>query len=308
MITILAGGIGAAKLIRGLIEIVPHEDLTIIVNTGDDQNDCYGLYVSPDIDIIMYTITNIVNPDTGWGINGDSFNCLKMLKNYGYETWFQLGDKDLATHIFRTQLYRQGKKLDEITSILCEKLGIRIKILPMTNQFVPTYIQTTKGIYHFEEYLIKQNAKDEVIDVIYKNIENAKPAPKVIDSIRKSDGIIICPSNPIVSIRPILKIRRIKDAIKEKNTVSISPIVGDRPVKGPADKLMMGLGYEVSAFGVANIYRNIINSFIIDNIDKKYTESIKKLGIKVYKFDTIMNSLEKKINLAKFTLNVLFHK
>ncbi|MBD3229630.1 MAG: 2-phospho-L-lactate transferase [Candidatus Lokiarchaeota archaeon] len=306
MITALAGGVGAAKLILGLINILPKDDITVIVNTGDDQLNYYGLYVCPDIDIIMYTIAGIVDEKKGWGIKNDTFNCLEMIDTYGLKTWFNLGDKDLATHIYRTLLHKQGKKLHEITSILSKKLEINVRILPMTNQFVPTFIKTKRGLLHFEEYLIKNRATDKVIDVIYKDIDKAKPAPGVIESIQSSKGIIICPSNPIVSIGPIIRIKDIKDAIRNKKSIAISPIVGDKPIKGPADKLMIGTGYEVSALGVARIYQDFIKNFIIDHQDKKYMKSIQKLGLKVHLFDTIMNNIDKKINLARFTIEKLF--
>jgi len=307
LITVLAGGVGAAKLIYGLINSYPPEQINIIVNTGDDQLDFLGLYICPDLDIITYTIAGLVDPIKGWGISNDTFNCLKLLKKYGMPSWFQLGDSDLATHIYRTWLYRNGLKLHEITSKICQKLNVKPKILPMTNQYVPTFIKTTEGMFHFEEYLIKQKSPDNVFDVIYKNIEDAEPAPGVLEAIENADGIIICPSNPIVSINPILKIKDIENAVKKKNSIAISPIVGDRPVKGPADKLMTGLGYEVSAFGVAKFYHKTIKSFIIDNIDEKYIEKIKALGLNVYKFDTIMNNPDKKIELAKFTLKMLLN-
>jgi len=308
LITVLAGGVGAAKLILGLANIMPNENLTIIVNTGDDRIDFQGLYISPDIDIIMYTLANMVDTSKGWGVANDTFNCLEMLGIYGLETWFQLGDKDLATHIYRTWLYRQGYNLDKITETLSRKLSIKAKIIPMTNTYTPTFIKTPRGTFHFEEYLIKYHASDKVDDVIYKNIEKAEPAPRVIESLENADGIIICPSNPIVSIGPIIKIKGIKETIKKKNSIAISPIVGDKPIKGPADKLMLGLGYEVSALGVAKIYQSFIKSLIIDDIDIKYLEKIKKLGINVYHFDTIMDSTQKKVNLARYALNKLLDK
>lgn len=302
MITVLAGGVGAAKLVSGLINVVPQENLTIIVNTGDDQRDFYGFYVCPDIDIIMYTIAKIVDKKKGWGIQDDTFNCLEMLGTYNLETWFNIGDKDFATHIYRTMLHKDGKKLHEIISILSRKLGIKAKILPMTNEYVPTYINTPRGEIHFEEYLVKNQTSDKIKDVIYKNINKVKPAPGVINAIDSADGIIICPSNPIVSIGPIIRVEGIKDAIKNKKSIAISPIVGDQPIKGPADKLMIGTGYEVSALGVAQIYQDFIKNFIIDLKDKKYLRHIEKLGIKVHLFDTIMSNLNKKIELARFTI------
>jgi LPPG:FO 2-phospho-L-lactate transferase len=306
LISVLAGGVGAAKLVLGLVNVIDPEELTIIVNTGDDRNNLYGLYISHDVDIIMYTVANIVDKQKGWGVSDDTFNCLDMLGKYSLENWFQLGDRDLATHIYRTWLLKQGKKLDEITSILCNKLNIKAHILPMTNQYVPTYIETNMGTIHFEEYLIKRGAHDEVKGVIYKNIDKANPARGVIEAINNSDGVIICPSNPIVSIEPIIRVKGIKNAIKRKKTIAVRPIVGDKPIKGPAHKLMKGLGYEVSALGVAKLYKDFIGTYIIDDIDKNYINAISELGLNVESFDTIMNTLDKKISLAKFIIEKIY--
>ena len=303
MIVALAGGVGAARFLQGLIKLVPEEKLTVIVNTGDDI-EFFGLHISPDIDIIMYTLAGIVDETKGWGIRGDTFHCLEMLEKYGYETWFMLGDKDLATHIHRTYLLKRGFRLSEVTQRLCEKLGLKLKILPMTDQKFATIIKTDKGKMHFQEYLVKRKAIDKVLGVEFEGV-GAEPAPDVLDSILNSEAIIICPSNPIVSIGTILSLKGVKQALKESKAkkVAISPIVGGSPIKGPADKLMEGLGIEVSAYGVASIYKDFLDIFVIDHVDAGLKDRIEKdFGIQVVVTNTIMKTLEDKIQLAKVVL------
>ena len=303
MITALAGGVGAARFLQGLVNIVPEKDITVIVNTGDDI-ELYGLHISPDIDIIMYTLSGIVDEEKGWGIQGDTFHCLNMLKRYGYKTWFNLGDKDFATHIYRTRLLKKGLSLSETTKRLYQKLGLELKILPMTDDKFETKIVTDAGTMHFQEYLVKRKAQDEVIDVMFEGAEKAAPAPGVVDSILSSDAIIVCPSNPIVSIGTILSVKGVKSALEETEAkvVAISPIVGGYPIKGPADKLMRGLGLEVSAYAVADLYRTFLDTFVVDQVDQAEKERIEGLGLNVVKTNTIMRDLKDKIQLARVTL------
>jgi len=306
MITTLAGGVGAARFLQGLVHVVPPEEIVTIVNTGDDI-EFYGLHISPDVDIVTYTLAGIVDEEKGWGMRGDTFNCLDMLRKYGYETWFMLGDKDLATHIHRTLLLKSGLKLSEVTEKIRKALGVKVKIIPMTNDKVQTKIVTNVGEMHFQEYLVKRKAQDPVLDVKFEGIERAEPAPGVIEAILNADGIIICPSNPIVSIGPILSIKGVKEALKKTKAkiVAISPIVGGAPIKGPADKLMRGLGIEVSALGIAKIYKNFLDALVIDNVDRDLKPKIEEIGIKVHVTDTIMRTLESKIKLAKETFRLL---
>jgi len=306
MITTLAGGVGAARFLKGLVHAVSPEEIVTIVNTGDDI-EFYGLHISPDVDIVTYTLAGVVDEGKGWGIRGDTFNCLNMLRKYGYETWFMLGDKDLATHIHRTLLLKKGLKLSEVTEKIRKALGVKVKIIPMTNDKVQTKIITNVGEMHFQEYLVKRKAQDPVLDVKFEGIEKAEPSPGVIESILNADGIIICPSNPIVSIGPIISIKGVKEALSEAKAkiVAISPIVRGAPIKGPADKLMKGLGIEVSALGVAKIYKDFLDIFIIDSVDENLKSEIESLGIKVHVTNTIMKTLEDKIKLAKETLNCL---
>ena len=304
MITALAGGVGASKLLKGLIKIIKEEELNIIVNTGDDI-ELHGLYISPDLDIVMYTLAGLVDTKKGWGIKGDTFDCLEMLKKYGLETWFKLGNKDLATHIYRTCLLKSGLKLSDVTVKLCRSLGLKVNIFPMSDDRIKTMIDTEEGTMHFEEYLVKRHSQDKVLNVKFERAEKSSPASGVIDSILKSDIIILCPSNPIVSIGPILAVPGIRNALKntKARVIGVSPIVDGGTIKGPADKLMRGLGLEVSPYGVAFLYRDFLDYFIIDTIDDAKKNQIESLGIKVVSTNTIMNSFMDKVRLAKEVLN-----
>ena len=303
MITALAGGVGAARFLQGLTKIVPEKEVTVIGNTGDDIQ-LYGLHVSPDLDIIMYTLADIVDEKKGWGIRGDTFHCLELLQRYGYETWFKLGDRDLATHIHRTFLLKDGLSLSEATSKICRSFGLEVKLLPMTNDKFETHIRTDKGTIHFQEYLVKRGAQDKVIDVVFEGAEKAQPAPGVIDSILNADAIILCPSNPIVSIGTVLSVKDVRNGLRETRArvVAISPIVGGAPIKGPADKLMRGLGLEVSAYSVAYLYRDFLDVFIIDNTDRTEKERIEGLGLQVIVTNTIMKSPRDKVQVARAAL------
>jgi len=303
MIAALAGGVGAARFLQGLVRIVSEKEVTVIVNTGDDI-ELYGLHISPDLDIIMYTLAGIVDEEKGWGIRGDTFHCLETLQKYGHETWFNLGDRDLATHIYRTHQLKHGLSLSEVTSRLCQALGLSVKILPMTNDRFATKIATESGAIHFQEYLVKRGAQDKVMNVVFEGAEEVQPAPGVVGSILKSDMVIICPSNPIVSIGTILSVKNVRNALRETKArvVAISPIVGGRPIKGPADKLMQGLGLDVSAYSVAKLYQDFLDAFIIDRVDEAEKEHIESLGAEVVVTNTIMKNLEDKMQLAKAVL------
>jgi len=306
MIVSLAGGVGAARFLTGLIKVIPEDDLVIIVNTGDDI-ELHGLHISPDIDIVLYTLAGIVDEEKGWGIKGDSFNCLENLGLLGCETWFKLGDRDLATHIYRTYLMNKGLTLSQIVDDIRKKLGLKVKIIPMTDDRFETRIVTEKGEFHFQEYLVKRGAKDRVLDVKFLGVESVKPAPGVIESILNAEGIIICPSNPIVSIGTILSIKGVKESIIRSRCrkVGVSPIVAGSPIKGPADRLMRGLGLEVSSFAVAKLYKDILDVFIIDRRDETEKDRIESLGIKVVVTNTIMRSMKDKLELAKVVVDAL---
>lgn len=305
-IVALSGGVGAAKLLEGFYRVVNSAKLTVIVNTGDDL-ELYGLHISPDLDIVTYTLAGIVNKKQGWGIENDTFNALNALARYSLETWFKLGDKDLATHIYRTYLLKQGYTLLQATDIIRRRLGVKVKILPMTNERVATKLLTNTGLLSLQEYLVKYGARNRVFKVIYDGIEKAKAPPEVVAAIKNSNGVIICPSNPFLSIGPILAIKEIREALKyTRRIVAVSPIVGGKALKGPADKIMRELGIENSAYGIAEIYKGIIDTLVIDKVDVAEKERIEnEFGIEVYVTNTVMKTLRDKVLLATFVLNIL---
>ncbi len=304
-IVALAGGVGAAKLLRGLVKVVPPKNLFVIGNTGDDI-ELYGLHISPDLDIIMYTLAGMVDEEKGWGIAGDTFNCLEMLGRLGFETWFRLGDRDLATHIIRTKMLREGMTLSQATAKLCKMLGVKANLIPMSDNPVRTKIQSGNVLLEFQEYFVKRGTKDTVTGVIFEGVERAEPAPGVVQAIEESERIIICPSNPILSIAPILAIKAVKKTLEnsEAPIIGISPIVGGRTLKGPADKVMASMGFEPSAYGVAKFYGNLLKYFIIDEIDKEQKGRIERLGMKVTVTNTVMKNLEDSIHLAKVVMSI----
>jgi LPPG:FO 2-phospho-L-lactate transferase len=300
LIVALAGGVGAARLLRGLVQIIQPEDLVIVGNTGDDV-EVYGLHISPDLDIVMYTLAGIVDEVKGWGISGDTFECLKTLGKLGSETWFKLGDRDLAIHIVRTKILKEGKTLSQATAELCKMLGIKARLVPMSNDPVRTKIVSGKLILDFQDYFVKRKTKDEVTDVVFEGAEKAKPAPGILEAIKEAERVVICPSNPILSIAPILSISMIKDQLKRTDAyvIGVSPIVGGKTIKGPADRIMASMGFEASAYGVARYYEDFLDHLIIDKVDENHKDRIRELGVKVTTTNTIMKSLEDSIHLAR---------
>lgn len=303
MIVVLAGGVGAARFLQGLVQVVPQERITVIGNTGDDR-EFYGLHVSPDLDIVTYTLAGVVDEAQGWGIRGDTYNTMQQLTAYGNDGWFLLGDRDLATHIHRTNLLRQGKTLSEVTDDLRQHFGLSIRLLPMSDQPIATHVRTPAGLLHFEEYFVQRRAVDEVQDVVFVGAETAQPAPGVLDVIKQAEAILIAPSNPIVSIGSILAVPGIHDVLHEASgmVVAVSPIVGGAPIKGPADKLMRGLGLDVSAVGVARCYRDFLDVMVVDEQDVHLIPAIEDLGIPAVATNTIMRDLTAKTELARQVL------
>jgi LPPG:FO 2-phospho-L-lactate transferase len=243
----------------------------------------FGLHISPDVDIVTYTLAGIIDEKKGWGIREDTFHCLEALRKFNGETWFNLGDKDLATHIIRTNLLNSGLKLSEVTAHVSRLLGVEAMILPMTDDRFETRVLIEEGSVHFEEYFVKRGAIDEVLGVEFFGADKAKPAAGVLESIKEAEFVIICPSNPIVSIGAILAVNGVRDALRHTaaKKVAISPIIAGAPVKGPADKLLRGLGYEVSAFSVAKLYSDFLDTFVLDAADSTEKEKIEKLGIEL---------------------------
>jgi LPPG:FO 2-phospho-L-lactate transferase len=299
----LAGGVGAAKLLRGLVQLVPKNDLVIVGNTGDDI-ELHGLHVSPDLDIVMYTLAGIVDETKGWGVADETFRCLEMLGKLGLETWFKIGDRDLAIHIVRTQMLKNGMSLSEATTQLCEMLKVDARLIPMSDDSVRTKIVSSQLRLDFQEYFVKRGTKDEVTGILFEGAEEAEPAPGIIEAIREAERVVICPSNPILSISPMLSISAIRDELRnaEAYVVGVSPIIGGKAIKGPADRIMASMSLEVSAYGVAKFYEGFLDHFVIDTVDEHLKERIAELDVKVTVADTIMRSLEDSVHLAKVVM------
>ncbi len=307
MITALAGGVGASKLLDGLNRAMSPEEISIIVNTGDDI-EMFGLYIAPDLDIVAYTLAGVVNPDFGWGVNSDTFYCLDMLLRYAdQERWFNLGDRDFATHIFRTDRLRKGQTLSQVTEQIAQTLGVKARLLPMTDTHTPTTILTAEGEMHFQEYLVKHRAQPTVNSIRFENIESAKPAPGVAEAILESEAIIICPSNPLISIGPILAVPGTREMLKQTQAkvAVISPVVAGESLKGPTDQMLRNLGMDVSALQIAKLYEDITDIFILDKQDEALKPEIEQLGLKVVVTDTVMSNAAKKLELAETTLAAL---
>jgi len=286
--------------------VVPQNKITIIGNVGDDI-EIHGLHISPDLDIVLYTLAGVVDKSKGWGFRGDTFACQDLLGHYGRETWFNLGDKDLATHLYRTEQLRNGKPLSEITQDLVRRFGLRIRLLPATDKVLQTFVTTNVGRMHFEEYMVKRRTSPKVRGVTFEGAVSAKPTSGVLESIREADGVLISPSNPIVSIGAILAVRGIRSALKRTRArvVGISPIVNGKTVKGPADKLMRALGLKSTALGVAEYYRDFLDTLIIDRADRKLAEQIQQVGVKPVATNTLMRKKSDKIQLAKIAVSEL---
>jgi len=290
-IVALSGGVGAARFLRGLLQVVPQKNLTAIVNTGDDAN-FYGVQVSPDLDIITYTLAGRIDPELGFGLAGDTFTLVDRLTELGQDTWFRLGDRDYANCLHRSLRMAQGADLREITRELCESYGLEIQLLPMSLDPCPTWIELDDGRrMHFENYLIEERSPAGVRSVDLAPAEAAQPGPGVLDTIGRADTLLFCPSNPAVSIGPILAVPGIRDALLATRApiVAISPIIQGAPVKGPAHRLLPALGVEVSALGVAKLYRGLIDGFVIDELDRELSPAIEALGIRVQCCDTLMS-------------------
>jgi LPPG:FO 2-phospho-L-lactate transferase len=300
MLVVFTGGTGGAKLIQGLAQEIDPSQLTIICNTADDVV-LHGLNVCPDLDTIMYTLAGMNDAAKGWGIEGDSFTVLAQLKKFGAEAWFSLGDKDLATHIIRTGLLREGRVLSEVTKRITKRLGIKAAILPMTDDAVETRVVTAEGEMSFQEYFVKHRWQPVVKKVFYAGIEESRPAAGVIKAIRDAQQIIICPSNPITSIGPILAVPGIRDAIKKASVpvIGVSPLIGGSAISGPADRLMRAQGWEPSATGVANAYRDFLHTLLIDTADEKLRDKIRELGIRAVATSIRMDSHSDRARLAR---------
>ena len=305
-IVALAGGVGAARFLEGTAAVMEPQRLVVIGNTGDDL-ELYGLHVSPDLDTVAYTLAGVANSAKGWGLEGDTFECLAWLKRYTAETWFRLGDRDLATHLFRTGLLREGQTLSQATAKICRALGVRARLLPMTDDCLRTKIETDEGRLDFQVYFVSRRAEPAVRGIALEGAEDARPAPGVLEAIAGAAGIIVCPSNPLISIGPILAVPGIRRALGEKKApvAAISPIVGGRALKGPIDRMMRGVGLEPSARQVAEMYRDFVDFFVMDNADRAEAARVESLGMKAVVTETVMKDKTAKAALAKTTLEAL---
>jgi LPPG:FO 2-phospho-L-lactate transferase len=308
MLTALAGGVGAARFLAGLVDVVDPTAVTAVVNTGDDD-EFHGLWVSPDIDSVTYRLAGASNPETGWGLAGETFHTITALERYGEETWFRLGDRDLATHLYRTRRLREGASLSVVTGEIAAAWGVQTRILPMSDDRVVTRITVREpagGLTELamQEWFVHRRADPAVVSVRFEGAEASRPAPGVLAAIDAAETIVICPSNPVISIGPLLSIPGVRAALARRRdrVVGVSPIVGGAPVRGPADRLMGPLGIEVSCVGVAGAYRDFCSALVIDARDADLAPSVEALGVRAVVADTVMRDARVAAALARHTL------
>jgi LPPG:FO 2-phospho-L-lactate transferase len=308
MLTALAGGVGAARFLRGLVDVVDPAEVTVVVNTGDDD-EFHGLWVSPDLDSVTYTLADAHNPETGWGLAGETFAAVDALARYGVPTWFRLGDRDLATHLFRSERRRGGATLTEITAEIATAWGIRSRLIPMTDDRVATRITVREEPgadieLAMQEWFVHRRSEPPVVAVRFDGADDSRPAPGVLDALESADTILVCPSNPVISIGPVLAVPGIRDVLvrRRDRVVGVSPIVGGRPVKGPADRLMGPLGIDVSCVGVARAYRDFCSTLVIDATDAADAAAVDALGVRAVIADTLMRDARVAAALARETL------
>ena len=303
-VVVLAGGVGAARFLEGVVRVVDPARVTAIVNTGDDA-EFFGLYVSPDVDTVLYTLAGVVEPSQGWGVRDDTEHALAMLRRLGHDTWFKLGDRDLAVHVHRTERLRSGATQTDVTDDLRRRLGLETRLLPMSDQPVRTRVRTPDGWLDFQEYFVRRRAADEVLEIRYDGAEQAAPAPGLLDAIEHAGAVLLAPSNPLVSIGTILAVAGVRDALTATAApvVAVSPIVGGATIKGPADRMMRGLGMEVSAVGVALAYADFLDVLVLDEQDRELAPRVEEAGVRAVVADTIMRDLDAKSRLARVVLD-----
>lgn len=300
MYTVFAGGVGASRFLQGLVQVTGPAGVTVISNTGDDV-ELYGVHVSPDTDIVIYALAGAVNPEAGWGLTGDTFNVVDQLQRFGHERWFNLGDRDLAMSLHRTTLLRQGVPLHEITGALARAWGLGCTVLPMSNEPVRTRIFGPEGEIPFQDYMVRLRTEVEVTGFRFEGVETARPAPGVVEAITGADCVILAPSNPFVSIGPILAVPGVRGALEatKATRTAISPIIAGQVVKGPAAQMLASMGHEVSALGVARLYRGLVDVMVIDELDRPLAPQVEALGMRCVVTDTMMTSAERKAELAR---------
>ncbi len=303
MIVALAGGTGAAKLLRGLARVTAPERLFIVGNTGDDL-DWWGLRVSPDLDSVTYALAGLLDATRGWGVQGDTFHCLEAMRRLGRETWFRLGDLDLATHLERTRLLRGGATLSDATRAIADALGVVARIVPMSDDPVRTELRTADGWLSLEEFFVRERCEPEVLEVQYRGAEAAKPAPGVLDAVEAAEAVVVCCSNPVTSIGPILAVPGIADALGRTPApvVAVSPIIGGQAVSGPAAKLLATRGLEVSPAGIAQAYRPWLDTLILDGRDAAHGPALERSGVRPVVTDALMPDAAAETRLAEVVL------
>ena len=302
----LAGGVGAARFLDGLARVLPPERLFIIGNTADDA-EIHGLHISPDLDTVTYTLAGLADPQRGWGIRGDRFHCLEALGRLGGETWFQLGDSDLATHLYRTDRLHQGATLTHVTAEITAALGVRSTLVPMSDARVRTRICTATGELEFQTYFVKRRARDKVAAIRFDGAAEATPAAGILEAIAEAEAIIVCPSNPFISVGPILAVPGIREALEQRRerVAAISPIVGGRALKGPAAAMMKSMKMRPAASEVAKLYVDFVSLFVLDEVDRKQAATVKELGMQPVVTGTVMHGQRERKALARVVVREL---
>ena len=305
MITVLTGGTGGAKFVDGLRQLVPAEELTIIVNTGDDH-EWWGLYISPDIDSIMYVLSDWLSVERGWGVRGDTFHCLQQMKELGEETWFSVGDRDLAMHLLRSKLLAEGQPLSKVTRTISDRLGVNQRVLPMSDQRVETRVGTPSGELSFEEYFVKRRYQDPVKFVNFAGAAESQPAPGVLEAIAGANAVLVAPSNPVTSIGPILAVPGIREALARTKApvVAISPIIGTAAVSGPAANLMRAEGLDVSIAGIATAYGDFLNALLAHESDAEFAKSVRLGKVEIHCADILMRTPADRKRVASAALSL----
>ena len=305
-IVALAGGIGAARFLEGLSRLLPRDRTFIIGNTGDDV-EMHGLHISPDLDTVTYTLAGVADRQRGWGLQGDTFHCLAALGRFGLETWFQLSDGDFATHLYRTQRLAQGVPLSGVTAEIATAFGLRARLTPMSDQPVRTRILTARGELEFQTWFVKRRARDAVIGVRYAGAAQAVPAPGALEAIGRARAVLICPSNPLISIGPILAVPGIREALRTTRApvLAISPIVGGQALKGPAARMMKSMGMASSALQIARLYEDFLDILVLDHADRSLAPAVEALGMQAVVTNTIMTGLRRKQALARAVLEAI---
>ena len=303
-IAVLSGGVGGVKMVEGLCELLPGDAITVVCNTGDDM-ELWGLHISPDVDTVLYTLSGLVNRDQGWGVDSDSYEALEMMKRYGEPAWFLLGDRDLATHILRSNELRQGRRLTDITIDLAERLGIGARVVPATDDAVRTMVLTPDGELDFQTYFVRRRFEPPVEEVRYRGADDARPSPEAAAAVMAADLVVIAPSNPIASIGPMLAVRGFRQALEGARgfRLAVCPLIAGEAVKGPTVAMMEAANLVASPLGVAQAYQGLVDAIVIDRQDVAYTADLQDAGLKVLVTDTLMEGFEGRLRLAAEVLD-----